>query len=93
MEPIDPLSQERLAVSEAVAESLNRTTMLKNSEAARGRKPRQVPTVRLDDYHSIKLDSDIVLAIEDMWQASGNPDFREWLEKFLNDAARGQLGI
>lgn len=66
--------------------------MLVNSEATRGRTKKDAP-LRLDSYHSIKLDSEIALALEDSWQASGNPDFRDWLEKFANDAMRGQLGL
>lgn len=68
--------------------------MLANSETTRGRtkKPTGSPS-RLDAYYPIKLDSEIALALEDSWQASGNPDFRDWLEKFANDAMRGQLGL
>lgn len=66
--------------------------MLANSDATRSRTKKQAP-LRLDAYHSIKLDSEIALALEDSWQASGNPDFRDWLEKFANDAMRGQLGL
>lgn len=66
--------------------------MLANSEATRSRTKKQSPS-RLDTRYPIKLDSEIALALEDSWQASGNPDFRDWLEKFANDAMRAQLGL
>lgn len=93
MDTIQPLSEERIAASEATGQALGRTTMLANSEATRSRTKKPTGPSRLDAYHSIKLDSEIALALEDSWQASGNPDFRDWLEKFANDAMRGQLGV
>jgi len=92
MESIHPLTDERLASSAAVAESLGRTTMLKNSEATR-RRLKPSPMSRLDEPQTIKIDSDLVPSLLDMWGASGNPSWEEWLGLFASDAMRGQLGL
>ncbi len=93
METISPLTDERLATSQAVSESLNRTTMLKHSEATRGRRLKPAPISRLDQSVTIQIDSDLMPGLLDMWGASGEPSFETWIGKFASDAMRGNLGL
>ena len=93
METIPPLTEERLASSAAVAESLGRTTMAKNVDATRKLHRKPAPISRLDAPQTIKIDSDLVPSLLDMWGASGNPSWEEWLGAFASDAMRGNLGL
>lgn len=92
METITPLTDDRLAASQAVTESLQRTTMLKHSEATRQRK-KPAPISRLDQPVTIQIDSDLMPGLLDMFGASGESDFEAWVGKFASDAMRGNLGL
>jgi hypothetical protein len=93
MDPIPPLTDERLAVSEAVAESFQRVNMMSNSAAARAVTRKPAPISRLDSPVTIRIDSDLVPSLLDQWGASGDPSWEEWLGKQASDALRGQLGL
>lgn len=66
--------------------------MYANSETTRQRvKP--APVTRLDQPQLIQIDSDLMPALLDMFGASGDASFAEWLGRFASDAMRGNLGL
>jgi hypothetical protein len=88
-----PVTDDRIAVSESVAQSLGRTNMLKHSDDVRALKRKPAPISRLDAPVTIQIDSDLVPSLLDMWGASGDPSWEHWLAGFASDAMRGQLGL
>jgi hypothetical protein len=87
------LTDDRISASEAVGESLQRTTMLKHSEATRNLKRKPAPISRLDQPVTIQLDADLMPSLLDQFGASGQESFEVWLSSFVTDALRGQLGL
>ena len=87
------LTDDRIAASESVAESLQRTTMLKHSEATRNLKRKPAPISRLDQPVTLMLDADLMPSLLDQFGASGQDSFEGWLSSFVTEALRGQLGL
>lgn len=87
---LPPLTEDRLAHSASVAESLSRTQMLKSSEDAR--RPKGHFPKKLLGPQTFILDSDIALACEDQQKSSGMK-WEAWLNQAINDSLRAWLGV